>query len=298
MNSTCVRLSKPLEPPKADLLARLAQLAGSQGIPILLFGATARDILFEHAHGVPIARRTMDVDVSVQMRTWDDYRRFCQTLRASGFTNPHGAHEEKFVDPVTRLEMDLLPSGEIAADGQAIVWPADNSRWSVIGLEDAFRSALRLPLTGADGVPVEFPVASIPAQFLLKLVAVYDRPDDRANKDGRDLAFILCNYLAAGNRDRLISEAGDILGLVDRDLLRAGAMLLGRDLASIASPPTQARVVEILTWETSSPSRCPVVHGMLKADAREFWGRFPAARAALHAVLRGLQSPAEDVAER
>jgi len=151
MSSIYVRLSKPLEASKADLLARIARLAGDRGIPAFLLGATARDVLFEHAYGVPIVRRTMDVDVSVQMPTWDDYHSFCETLREAGFTNPHPGHVEKFKDPVTGLEMDMLPYGEIADDSQAIVWPSDNSRWSVIGLEDAFRSALLLPLVAADG---------------------------------------------------------------------------------------------------------------------------------------------------
>ncbi|MBU4460633.1 MAG: nucleotidyl transferase AbiEii/AbiGii toxin family protein [Verrucomicrobia bacterium] len=290
MSSTYVRLSKPLEAPKADLLARIARLSADRGIPVLLFGATARDVLFEYAHGVPIVRRTMDVDVSVQMRTWADYDRFCATLRGAGFTNPHPGHEERFKDSVTGLEMDMLPYGEIAGDAQAIVWPADNSRWSVIGLEDAFRSALLLPLVAADGGSIEFPVASIPAQFMLKLIATYDRPDDRRNKDGRDLAFILCHCLEAGNRERLLSEATDILGRVGRDLLLAGALLLGRDLSAIVSPATRARVVEILTLETTSSGRCPVVHGMLAAKFREFRGDFQYVRSALHAARLGLQS--------
>lgn len=132
-------------------LVKLGSFSKRMDVSILLFGATARDILFSHMHGIESGRMTMDVDISVQLPDWDAYRRLGEAMRSIGFINKHEGHEEKFTDQETGQEVDLIPFGELAQDGIKIIWPDDQSEWRVTGFKDALNNALMLPVISDNG---------------------------------------------------------------------------------------------------------------------------------------------------
>ncbi len=78
--NTCVKLLKPIDPTLEKVLAKLGSFAKRKNVLILLFGATARDILFFHMHGIESGRMTMDVDISVQLPDWDAYRHLGEAM--------------------------------------------------------------------------------------------------------------------------------------------------------------------------------------------------------------------------
>lgn len=289
MTSTCAKLLKPVDGTAERTLFRVAALAAARDLPILLVGAFARDLLFWHMHGIDPGRATADIDITIQMTGWDTYRSFGQALRAAGFSNREQGHPEKFVDTETGREMDLLPFGAISPDGQSIVWPEDKSSWSIVGIADALAHSLCLSVS-ADAASYRIPFVSAPGLVLLKIVAISDRPDARFRRDGTDIGFVIGNYLAIGNRDRLRTPPhDDIMGHVRNNLDLATAQLLGRDIAAMVSAPTRARLGDILNREAESRSRCPLTHGLQSAY---FSGRFAEARAAVKALAEGVAWPA------
>lgn len=284
--STCVTLLNPISKKRERTLFKTAMLAGRRGIPALLFGASARDILFWHMHGLEPGRATTDIDISIQLRDWGAYNDFGEELRQNGFKNPYEDHPEKFADEETGQELDLLPFGEIAEDGKTIVWPQDNSPWSIVGLQDAFEHALRVELR-RDAQTQELPLVSVPALVMLKIVAVHDRPGARYKKDGTDIAFVIQHYLDIGNRDRLKTPPNDdIMANVDGDLDLATAVLLGRDISETVGKVAWDYVLDLLDTEITSNSRCHLARGLQKGYCK---GDFNRARDLLRRLAEGLR---------
>jgi len=63
--------------PTADVVRAVQAQTGDT--PILLAGATARDILLTYAHGIAIARGTADIDFALATQNW----RAFESVRAS-----------------------------------------------------------------------------------------------------------------------------------------------------------------------------------------------------------------------
>ena len=279
-------LLKPISEKPERTLFRVATLANSRGLPALLCGAFARDVLFWHMHGIQTYRATMDVDISVQVRDWGTFDALGEDLRRNGFGNPDEDHPEKFVDQETGQYVDLLPFGELSEDGKTIVWPQDNTLWSTVGLQDAFEHASHLEVKSGEEV-LQLALASVPAFVMLKIVAVHDRPEDRYKKDSTDIGFVIHSYLDVGNKDRLkVPPNDDIMAAVDGDLDLATAILLGRDVAALASVATRDHVLGLLDSEVTSGSRCYLSRGLQKSYCR---GDFSRARKLLQALAEGLR---------
>jgi len=134
MTDTSVKLLNPIDPAKAQTLVRLATLGESLGTPMLVVGAFARDINFWHIHGIETARKTRDVDLTVQLASWEAFASFSDVLTDAGFSKPDRGHPEKHTDLITGQEVDILPFGKISEDGKTITWPGERHPWSVIGL--------------------------------------------------------------------------------------------------------------------------------------------------------------------
>lgn len=107
------------------------------------------------------------------------------------------------------------------------------------GFPEAFESAIRIPLKKN-----EVRIASLSGLVLLKLIAYHDRPAERG-KDLQDILFVAKNYLDAGADQKLYERDSDLLKNEEFDYVLAGARILGRDLAVIMSPNTQAIAFEV-----------------------------------------------------
>ncbi|MCC5842747.1 MAG: hypothetical protein JJU05_00710 [Verrucomicrobia bacterium] len=135
--------------------------------------------------------------------------------------------------------------------------------------------------------PIE-KIVSLPMLVVLKIVAVMDREHARHKKDGTDIAFILENYLNAGNGLRLLEGPNaDLMAACGNDLDAATARLLGRDMATEMHPDTRNRIRTYLEEQVKSSGRCHLVHGLM-ASSR--FPTFPVARACLGNVLAGIEN--------
>ncbi len=252
---------------------------------MLLLGAFARDLLFWHMHGIESHRETMDVDIVVQMKDLDAYNRFRSSLMEKGFTDKD-VDFPGLRDTETNVEVDLLPFGEIAKDGVITDWPEIDDSWSVVGMQEAYDHAWRLEIS-VNGNTHMFRFVSVPGLVLLKIVAVFDRPKRRYQRDTYDIGFVIKEYLNIGNKIRLLNPPhDDILDKVDSDLDRATACLLGREISSMVSESTKRYVVDLLAKEVKSQSYCLFTQGLQDSLCR---GSFPRARIIVGDILDGLK---------
>jgi predicted nucleotidyltransferase len=176
----------------AAVLGDVIREADAAGVRILVVGAAARDILVGHVGGVPLGRATMDIDIAVAVRSWADVERLMNGVAASTSV----AH--RFL--VREIQVDVIPFGDIENADRTVALP-DDHELNVLGFREASDASVTVRLPG----DVIVPVASLPAQSLLKLFAWRDRRyDDR--RDAIDLRSILDAYHEGRYLDALYDD--------------------------------------------------------------------------------------------
>jgi predicted nucleotidyltransferase len=126
--------------------------------------------------------------------------------------------------------VDLIPFGAVERADRSIAWPPDDAEvMNVSGFSEALATAesVRLP----EGLV--FPVASLPAQAILKVWAWKDRQYAAPGKDAADLWTLLRHYADAGNESRIYESEVEVLTTAGFDLEEAGAWLLGKDAREV-----------------------------------------------------------------
>ncbi|NCA83199.1 MAG: hypothetical protein EOM72_10725, partial [Opitutae bacterium] len=250
------------------MLRKVSRALGDPEAQPMLVGAFARDVWFWHLNGIETGRATEDIDISMAFPGWPDFRAFAETLKAIGFDQPDPECPEKLVDQATGQKIDLIPFGGVSEDGRTITWHGNQAKWGILGFEDSYRSAAILPLDGG----VRFRLATLPAIVTLKIMSFYERLEERKRKDGADIGFTLAHYVGVGdNRNRLAhGPDADIMDKADGDLQRAGAVLLGRDMAALAGKETGAEVAARLAGEIGSHSKCPLTQELTRQTKGDF----------------------------
>jgi predicted nucleotidyltransferase len=259
--SNLLDLSGKIDPLSVALFEAVSEEAGSLGIAFFVVGATAGDMILELGHGLPSKRATLDRDFGVRVSSWAEFEKLKKLLLASGLFKETLEVQQLLYRG--KLRVDILPFGGIAGTRREIRWPPDEDVvMSVAGFEDAYRAALDVRVR-ADP-PLDILVASTPGLTILKLISWADRPHER-RRDAIDLAFIVERYLDAGNNERLFEENIDLIEDESFDYVRAGARLLGRDMAKIGSPDTLGRIREILAKEIVDEGQHLLIQNMTPA---------------------------------
>lgn len=240
---------RPLEPAAVALLQAVRAACAQLDAAFVVAGATARDILMWHVHGIRPVRATRDVDVAVCAVSWPFHERLIDALVATGQFARAPKHRQKLLfDSGTqgfRTELDLVPFGPLETPPGEIAWPPGGDVvLNVLGFQEAVDTALVVSIA-AD---IEVPVASLPALALLKLLAWKDRRA-RQNSDAYDLLFLLTHFHDAGNRERIWDVAPDLLERHGFQPELAAAALLARDARRIASPQTHDAIRALLADE-------------------------------------------------
>jgi predicted nucleotidyltransferase len=236
----------------------VAVAAAAEGASFMVAGATARDLLLFHAHGIDTERQTKDVDLALLVETWDQYLALRQRLLASGqFSSPAPAlHKFRFR---TALEVDLIPFGGVERSDRTIEWPPDGSFVMVtFGFQEALRASVRVRLPGN----VEISVPSLSALAMLKLLAWTARRYTEPAKDAPDFRLILRKYLDTGNQDRLYGEAMHLVMAEDFDYEVAGAWLLGTDMSRLLDPADREPLARLLAREIDESEAPQLIRDM------------------------------------
>ena len=221
-------------------------------LDVFLVGALARDIHFLHCHGIRTGRATMDVDLAVLMPDRDTFEKMkARLLEKPGYTPDRD--QQQRLHTSAGLLVDLIPFGGIEKPAGTIRWPPSFTQvMSTIGFQDALASSLACRVrTKPD---LEIRIVSIAGIAALKLLSWADGyPELR--KDAIDLKFMLTHYLDAGQSERIWDAEIDLMDVPEFDYEIAGARLLGRDVARMASPETRGRLIGILTDELRPDGR-------------------------------------------
>jgi predicted nucleotidyltransferase len=286
--SNLLDLSGKIDPLSLALFESLSEAAGSLGVPFFVVGATARDLIFGLGHGLPSKRATLDKDFGVRVASWGEFEKLKESLLTSGhFTQ---TKEVRRLVYRGKLLIDILPFGGIADAKGEIRWPPDeNVAMSVAGFEDAYRAAVRVRVRASP--PLDILVASTPGLTIMKLVSWADRPEVRS-RDAIDLAQILEWYLDADNYGRLLEAHMDLVDIEGFDYVRAGARLLGRDIAGIGNPETIERIREILAKETADQGQHRLIQDMmagLGVSDQESENRFDELLTLLRQLAKGIE---------
>ena len=286
MKNIYVPSSRPLENRKADVLRKVSRVLGDSEAQPMLVGAFARDIWFWHLNGIETGRATEDIDISMAFKGWDVFQSFAESLKAVGFVQPDPESLEKLVDSETGQKLDMIPFGGVSSDGRSITWHGNQARFSILGFEDSYKSAVMLPLDAEENP--SFRLATLPAIMTLKMMSFYERLEERKRKDGDDIGFTMTHYMRVGDNVARLGQGtdADIMSNVEGDLLRASSVLLGRDMARLAGPATQSEIVSRLRSEISSQSNCPLAQELTRVTK----GNFQRARDLLRDLLSGYEA--------
>jgi predicted nucleotidyltransferase len=240
MTSTSLDISdKPELRLVAELVRSVDSAAGDD--PFLIVGASALELVVVSGYGVSRHRRTKDVDFAIRVADWARFEKLRNALvEQHGFQGVERAAAHRLLSPAG-FPVDLLPFGAVERPDRTIAWPPDDDPvMTTLGFSEILQWAVgvRLP----DGVRAE--VASPAGITLLKVIAWADRPP----RDAEDIGFLLRNYIDAGNQHRFYDDE-QLLKDTDGDRRLAGAILLGRDTASMLDEPSLAHVQNIVARE-------------------------------------------------
>lgn len=237
-----LNLSGKIDQDTVELLGVVDQVAKERGMPYLVVGATARDMVMHYGYGAPVQRASVDLDFAIQLADWGAYANIIDRLVEHGFKK--GKSPQRVISP-SGIPVDLVPFGDIADENLNIQWPAPSeAEMDVTGFDEAHACAIQV--TVQEDPVLSVPVASPQGLALLKLIAWDDRALDLRQKDARDIAYLLEAYQ---NVDHVQERAFDIDGLMesyDWNLDLGTAHLLGLDTAGVASPKTRDQVIEIM----------------------------------------------------
>lgn len=274
---TVLELATAPDPGIRQVLAELHAALAAQGADWLVIGAQARELVVRHAFG-RAGRATRDVDLAVALADWAAFEALRgRLLAAHGFAATPGV-VHRLAHAASGVQVDLVPFGGVERAGHEIAWPPDaRVVMNVAGYAEALACALRVRIDAALVVPV----VSLPGLALLKLLAWHDR-GAATRKDAQDLYALLGQYGELGNAARLYDDAG-LLAALDFDVGRAGAVLLGRDVAALARPDTLAQARALL----AQPARARLAADMVAAH-RHAEGIVEAVEQRLADFARGL----------
>ena len=285
MNNILIDISGRIDAGRISVLRSIKEIAEEFDIHFFVVGAFARDVIFEHIHRIPAPRVTEDIDIGVEVASWEEFQRLTDVLiERELFTATKSPH--RFIASSFATVVDIVPYGGISGETKRISWPPDHDMiMSMLGFEEAYQSALKVRLNSDP--PMEILVPSVPALALLKIISWADAYPRRA-RDAHDLLFILENFDATGVEAKLYESHVSLLTEEEFDSKFASVRLLGRDISQLGSPETLKTVEGILVRETDEGQGFRMISDMVKGAS--FQGtKFEAALQLLKKLLQGIQ---------
>lgn len=245
MTKNLLDISGKISDPIVKAYEVIAKVTKQSDTQFFIIGATARDIVFEHAYGIKAPRATMDIDLAVQVASWEEFQQLKDRLIATGnFRATNMSHRLVYTD---NFPLDIVPFGAIEEDGGIIRWPPEHSfEMSMTGFQDVYANTQLARIRQKPALDVH--VVAPAGLMVLKLFAWRDR-NARTKKDAQDITFILHNYMDAGNLEMFWEQHSD---LADVDYVEAGARMLGREMANLLSPQCLALIKVIIMAETGN----------------------------------------------
>ena len=236
--TTSLDLTNKLPAGLVEVYSQINQIAVALDIPMLIVGATARDIILVHGFGASIERGTRDVDFGIEVQSWQHYHALQQALQQAGFAaDPQKVHRFSTHDSAGMpWEIDLIPFGNVSDPQGQILWPpADDITMTVLGFAEAYATGWDIILTG--NLRFALKVASPAGILLLKLIAWIERGQEFQGKDASDIYYLIRHYSKIPSVYGLLHDEG-YMAVQDYDDIKASAMKLADEVQAMAHPLT------------------------------------------------------------
>lgn len=260
MKKNLVDLSGKIDKQRLEAIETISRIASSLRIPFFLIGATARDMLLI-VHNIQTYRTTLDIDIGIKVPNWEKFNKLKKGLvETDRFTSTKEEQKLKYKD---HIEIDIIPFGAISDENHNINWPSQDTVMNVLGFEETFRHAQMARLSSKPVLDVK--LVTLPGLAVMKIFSWKDKYPER-KKDTTDLFLITRHYTDAGNFERIPEEMPELLESDDFDYVKAGARLLGRDIAKVLNPATKKEVLDILEKETGEQDRYRLIEDMMRSD--------------------------------
>ncbi|WP_439699278.1 hypothetical protein ACFGVS_13675 [Mucilaginibacter sp. AW1-7] len=278
MMSTYNILSNKIPSYLLEIIDSLQKVLGRQSYDFLLIGASARDLIMDTIYDLGVSRMTRDVDFALYVPEWDTYKQTIQKLIDSGLFSPTKTTHKLIYK--NAYEIDIVPFGAIQDDEGQYTWPPDHIKaMNVAGFVEVSAGAIEI-----QAGDVCFKIASVPGICVMKILAWKDRgrTDDR---DGRDLGFILGNYIEMKYED-LYSKHQDLMEQPHFDRFVTTARIMGRDIRDLLKSNLIAleQIKRILLSETDDDEYSRLALSL--KDARSF--SYKTAFDCIKALIQGM----------
>lgn len=189
-------------------------------------GAFARDIILENIFHEKGGVATKDIDIAIQLKSWDEYKLVSEELLANyNFKKGEIVHE--YISP-DGIISDIIPYGGLESN-RSVVFPGHTREINMMGFQEVESGVLNIVFDGE--VPTK--VASIEGIVILKMIAWKDRqPAQISEKHVRDISLVIDTYYLAKVSEFAV-EFSDILDVDVFDEGMVGARALGRRMKQL-----------------------------------------------------------------
>jgi predicted nucleotidyltransferase len=218
--------SDKFEPEFLICIVYIKEITEKFNIPFILIGATVRDIIFEYQHGIKAPRITMDIDIAVEIDTWNSFDEIKNELTQSyGFVTTDEVHKFRYKSTF----IDIIPYGNIAKDGK-LIWRENQNTMNVEEFLEVYSRAQTIQIQGY----TEIKIPTLEDLTILKFISWRDSYPIRS-KDALDISFILKNYEMTLDKNFIFDNYPEIIEKEKFDLYFAGIVILGLKMKEICS---------------------------------------------------------------
>jgi predicted nucleotidyltransferase len=154
MTITSQNLTGKIDEKTVVLLSEIDTIAWDLKLAFFIVGATARDFLLQHAHGIHTTRATLDVDIGVFVSDWDQFRTLKKALVNTGkFSPTRQAQRLLFKD---EMLLDIIPFGGVAGENDSISWPPEfDIEMSIVGFQECYQHAIAVQVSAEPDLVVK-----------------------------------------------------------------------------------------------------------------------------------------------
>lgn len=275
--------------PLYDTLAALNKSLEQLNLQLYVVGACARDIAMKVLNVPASARRTIDIDVAIALDNWEMFDKVSELLQHNNFKKDPYAKQKfyyKGEDGTNDYEVDVVPFGPLA-NNEVIGWPPEgNPEMSVRCFEDVMKDADTIIVDES----VQFCIASLSGQFLIKLDAWIDR-HLKTDKDARDMFYIIDNFYWTSIVDKFpppeqVTNSDDPAF----DDFVAGAQWIASELRSLLSDEHRAYYVDFINSELSLEDNSKLVQHLVTSSNNSDVRNYTSIRIALQNIVNILSA--------
>jgi len=266
MKSTLLSIADKVDPTTRFIYDDIAAAANAVGADWLVVGATARDMIYHAAFGLPIKRATADIDFAINIDTWDTFNAITSSLvEDHGFSRTKSEHRLDLPD--SKLWIDIIPFGAIADKDDKYRWPNEPEKEiSILGFREALDTAIVCQIS--DDPVIVLKVAHPAVLILLKIISWRDRKHYKRT-DAQDVAYAMRYYVDLdGNEMRVYEDATLYEGNLDMGTI--GGRLAGRDLSSLALGSALDYVRQFIQEEIDRGNESEFLADMMRGSTRLF----------------------------